>query len=144
MRRWQTGAGQWVYTVALRAWSSRTASTGQDITADMVELDVPADRLQPVPGASYGDVPKLHRRPPTPATPVPDVVGLWIGERIRTRSRPGSGLTLRIHEPGCEASAGGKGGTLTTEEARWMITHDPIASACDVCTARKTLVGSKP
>ncbi|WP_407841409.1 DUF6233 domain-containing protein [Streptomyces sp. DSM 116496] len=144
MRRWQTAAGQWVYTVALRAWSSRTASTGQDITADLVELDVPADRVRPVPGTSYNDVPKLHRRPLTPPSPVPAEVGLWIGERIQTRSRPGSGLTLRIHEPGCEASAGGRGGTLTTEEARWMITHDPIASACDVCTAHRTLVGSKP
>ncbi|MFF1416000.1 hypothetical protein ACFVX6_40605 [Streptomyces sp. NPDC058289] len=66
VRRWQTDAGQWVYTVALRAWSSRTASTGQDITTDMIEIDVPADRVRPVPGTSYTDVPKLHRRPPAP------------------------------------------------------------------------------
>ncbi|MFF1416001.1 DUF6233 domain-containing protein [Streptomyces sp. NPDC058289] len=66
-----------------------------------------------------------------------------IGERIQPRPRPGSGLTLRIHQPGCKASTGGKGCTLTTEQARWMITHDPIASACDVCTAHKTLAGSK-
>ncbi|MFF3216946.1 hypothetical protein ACFYYB_40780 [Streptomyces sp. NPDC002886] len=147
VRRWQTDAGRWVYTVALRASSSRTASTGQDISADMVELDVPADRVRPVPGTSYEGVPKLHRLPPTTplAVPIPPEhtpaaaadSGRWLGERVQA----GADLKIRLHQPACEAIAGNTGGTLTTDEARWMIANEPIASACDACTARRTLVG---
>lgn len=108
----------------------------------MVEIDVPADQVQPVPGTSYGDVPKL---PSTAhARTARTRPGLVVDRgAVQTRPRPGTGLTIRIHHPGCEATAGAGGGTLTTEEARWMITHDPIASACGICTAHETLVGPK-
>ncbi|MFD5143058.1 hypothetical protein [Streptomyces sp. NPDC058401] len=67
MRRWQTGAGEWVYRVAVRAWSSRTASTGEDLARDLVEMDVPVGRVRPVTGVSYEGVPVLLRQRPTAA-----------------------------------------------------------------------------
>ncbi|MFI5868199.1 hypothetical protein [Streptomyces sp. NPDC051546] len=74
VRRWQTGAGERVYRVAVRAWSSRTASTGEDLERDLVEMDVPAGRVRPVSGVSYEGVPVLRRQRPTgaaaPAAPL--------------------------------------------------------------------------
>ncbi|MFD9303223.1 hypothetical protein ACFWCB_11285 [Streptomyces sp. NPDC060048] len=64
VRRWQTDTGRWVYVVALHAWASRTASTGQDL----IEVDVPGDRVRPVPGTSYEGVkPRCLARLPSRA-----------------------------------------------------------------------------
>lgn len=41
VRRWQTDAGEWIYVVAVRAWSSRAASTGADVAEDMIEIPIP-------------------------------------------------------------------------------------------------------
>ncbi|MFD9302186.1 hypothetical protein ACFWCB_05725 [Streptomyces sp. NPDC060048] len=71
VRRWQTDTGRWVYVVALRAWASRTASTGQDLTEDLIAVDVPSDRVRPVPGTSYEGVPMLRRQQPAPAAARP-------------------------------------------------------------------------
>jgi hypothetical protein len=151
VRRWQSADGNWVYRVALRAWTSRTASTGEDLTKDLVEIDVPADRVRPVKGVTYDGVPVLRRRslPPaaTPALPAPTRVAAregpeeWVGERVRRPGPPGTGPGLRLHRPDCWAMSGEKGGTLTTAEARQMIAVDPIAEVCDICDARKILAG---
>ncbi|MFI1458920.1 DUF6233 domain-containing protein [Streptomyces roseus] len=138
--------------VALRAWASRTASTGQDLTEDLIEVDVPSDRVRPVPGTSYANVPLLRRQHPTPAPapaapaltalgqPVEAGTEMWIGERVRRPSNvPGAGPGVRLHRPGCWAISGGTGGQLSTDEARIMVARDPIASACDVCDAHQML-----
>lgn len=148
VRRWQTGTGQWVYRVALRGWISRAASTGSDLTEELIEMDVPGDRVRPVPGVSY-DVPTLRRQPrPTldPAAavkdapaPTADGAAGWICEQVRLPAARGSGLGFLLHQPGCWAITGKLGGTLGTGRARSMVAGDPIAEACDVCDARKVL-----
>lgn len=54
-------------------------------------------------------------------------------------SAPGTGPGVRLHQPGCWVISGGTGATLATREARRMIARNPIATACDVCDAEKTL-----
>ncbi|MFI5867281.1 DUF6233 domain-containing protein [Streptomyces sp. NPDC051546] len=141
VRRWQTTDGRWIYRVALRAWSSRTASTGQDLSEDMIEIDVPSDRVGPVPGTSYDAVPKLRRQPPAPAPgrhappappPAPPHTDGWLCERVRTIGVD-RGLVIRIHRSDCWLIDSPTGATLTTEEARTMAATDPAATLCDAC-----------
>ncbi|MFD9302185.1 hypothetical protein ACFWCB_05720 [Streptomyces sp. NPDC060048] len=69
---------------------------------------------------------------------------MWIGERVwRPSATPGTDPGLRLHRPGSWAIAGGTGGHLSTEEARFMVARDAIASACDVCDAHQTLTTPK-
>lgn len=145
VRRWQTSDGRWIYRVALRAWSSRTASTGQDLTEDMIEIDVPSDRVHPVPGTSYDHVPKLRHQPPAPATPppLPARAGArgWVCERasgIGVNRDPES----RLHESDCWLIHGPIGATLTTAQARAIAANDPAATLCDACDTQ-TLAAPK-
>ncbi|GGK32016.1 hypothetical protein GCM10011583_74730 [Streptomyces camponoticapitis] len=145
-RRWQTRAGTWVYRIALRGWSSRAASTGQDLAEDLIEIDVPSAYVRPVPGISYDAVPVL-RASQAPAPQAGDeslsgdVPESWVGEELKAAAGDpeGRGLGVRFHVPGCWAIQGRLGGTLTTAQARHMVRTDLIAQACDVCGADKAL-----
>lgn len=146
VRRWQTRGGTWAYRVALRGWSSRAASTGQDLAEDLIEIDVPGSHVRPVPGADYDAVPTLRasrKSAPQPDTESPaDSPTGWIGEHVRPP--PGAtGPGVRFHVPGCWAIQGRTGGALTTEQARQMVQTDPIAQACDVCNAHTVLAGDR-
>ncbi|MFD3484902.1 DUF6233 domain-containing protein [Streptomyces sp. NPDC058665] len=145
VRRWQAGDGTWVYRVALRGWSSRAASTGQDLGEDLIEIEVPGEYVRPVPGASYDAVPALRATgapaPQPDAEPSAGSPEAWIGERLRAApgDPDGRGPGVRFHAPGCWAIKGPTGGTLTAAQARHMVRTDPIAQACDVCGAHKAL-----
>lgn len=91
------------------------ASTGQDIIEDLVEINVPPDRVKPVAGTSYTAVPVLRRQPP--AAPIPAHPGAegWVTEHVPVPvSAPGTGPGVRLHQPGCWAISGGTGATLAT------------------------------
>lgn len=147
VRRWQTGDGRWIYRVAIRGWTSRAASTGQDLVEDWIELEVPDTHVRRVPGVSYDEVPTLRASVSSPQTqpeaetrPGDGPEG-WIGERLKAPvgDPAGRGPGVRLHAPGCWAIGGQTGGTLSTSDARFMVRTDPIATACDVCGADKAL-----
>ncbi|MER5482576.1 hypothetical protein ABT024_05080 [Streptomyces sp. NPDC002812] len=161
VRRWQTGAGEWVYRVAVRAWSSRTAATGHDLAQDLVEMDIPADRVRPVPGVSYAGVPVLRSQRPTavappsgpaPAAAVPietgpevapasaaDVGPVWVAAAARL----GMVRQIILHRVDCWVIDGqaGPAGALSTADCRRMLALDPQASACDVCDTSEIATG---
>lgn len=149
-RRWRAADGTWVYRVAVRGWSSRSAGTGQDLVEDFIELEVPDTYVRPVPGASYDMVPALRgsRAPaPQPDTAIPaDSPEGWTGERIRTAADDpdGRGPEVRFHVPGCWAIQGRTGGTLTTEQARQMSgsIRSPRPVTCAARTRRRPTASS--
>ncbi|MBT2452538.1 hypothetical protein J7F03_36910 [Streptomyces sp. ISL-43] len=150
VRRWQTEAGEWIYVVAVSAWSSRAATTGADVAEDFIEIPVPARQVRPVRGVSYEDVPTLRRRlpaSPAPATARPEQAASpraaataapappgdrgWTAERLRTAANSKASRPIRIHRPDCWTLPTGTRATLTTDQALWMTVHDPLAGACD-------------
>ncbi|MFF0740638.1 hypothetical protein ACFYVL_09565 [Streptomyces sp. NPDC004111] len=152
VRQWQTARGTWVCTVALRAWASRAASTGEDLTEDLIEIDVPAARVGKVPGISYEGVPVLrapHPTPPpapaaptAPPAPEPAVTNVprtkggepgWLAER--TKPTTTQHLRVRFHAvTDCWTLTGEKGAVMPVAQARHMIDIDPAAESCEACT----------
>jgi hypothetical protein len=126
--RVREGDGSWWYAVTLSVETQGTRGTALVVEPWPVQLMVPADRCEQVPGQEYGRLETLVREAP------PD----WLVERLPPVADPDDGPARMLHRGACPALGGAPVQAVPVAEALALVRRPDVA-ACTVCRPEQRL-----